>query len=668
MSDISIPGVRSKYETDKLIEDLMKLERIPRTRAAERLEQVQLQKTVWLDVNRRLSRLRESSRNMYSFQNPFNDRIVKSADEASVSATATREAIEETRSIQIKSIASVDRYQSERLPTDYRVVAGNYTFKVGDSTVRLTFQGGPLRDFVEALNRKGTDIIRAQIVPVTSNSRVLVMESLKSGSGNRLSFADDAITLAIDTGIADKVVTTLRELPADRISRFEQALDTEKVTARDGTLRVASQAEAALRLPAPIPTSGLVLELEAEIVSIARPPRPVAPPGPAIPAIGGLDYEGISIHSATSEAVLPQWVPPPELPRRDVPTVLYLLHGNNQSTALNPLVPDSGYQTLTIPLPQDADARVAGIGIRNENSDAEVHVRSVRIFNPDEISGLRPKHAVSTAGDAKILMDGIEVTRPSNRIDDLIPGVILNLHQQSEKPVRLDIEPNRQAAKEAIIELVGNYNRLMAEINILTRKEQTIIDEITYFTEDEKKSFSERLGMFQGDMTLSQVRSRMQSIMMSAFPTREETIVLASFGISTDSRRGGGYDAARLRGYLEIEEKALDAALKDNFRKVRDAFGFDSDGDLIVDSGAAFAIDSLIRPYVETGGIIADRTRTLDSQIASQQRTIDSLDRQLAAKESDLKRKYGMMEGALNQMESTSNALNNYFPTNRPNN
>jgi flagellar hook-associated protein 2 len=285
----------------------------------------------------------------------------------------------------------------------------------------------------------------------------------------------------------------------------------------------------------------------------------------------------------------------------------------------------------------------------------------VRIFDTTETGGFRPKNVVSTAGDAVVLIDCIEVIRPTNSIDDLIPGVTLNLQRPSETPVKLDIEPNREAAKEAIIELVGTYNLLLTEINILSRNEPTVIDEISFrLSEEEKKTYTERLGIFQGDSTLSQIRTRLQGIMMGVWPTGSGPAVLSSFGISTDSRRGGGYDASRLRGYLEIEEKTLDTALEADFRKVRDSFGYDSDGDLIIDSGAAFAMDALMRPYVETGGIIASRTRTIDTQVARQERDIENFDRQLASKEAELKRKYGLMEGALGQMESSASAWDNF--------
>ena len=660
MSDISIPGVQSKYGTDKLIEDLMKLERIPKTRAEERLTGLQLEKTVWLDLNRRLTRLRESSRTMFSFQNPFNERIANSSDESVLRAIASREALEETKTLQVKQTASADRFMSSRLPVDYRIPSGNYTFKAGESTMRLSYSGGTMQNFVEAINRKSSETIRAQLVAVTSDTRVMVIESMKPGAGNRLSFTDDAEKLALDMGIIERAASSLRELPVDPPTRFERAMDTTAIVARDGVLSVGAGTEAAVRLGAAIPTRGLVMELEVEMVDKPRPPQDVPPPGPTIPATGAIEYEGIRVQSAPSEAVLPQWTPPPVQARKDEPRALYLLDGSNRSIPLPPLESGSGFKKLTLPLPAYADS-VIGLGIRNENTDRDVRIRSVRIFDPTETGGFRPKNAVSTAGDAVLLIDGIEVIRPSNTIDDLIPGVTLNLQRSSETPVRLDVEPNREAAKEAIIELVGTYNLLLTELNVLGRNEPSIIEEISFrLSDEEKKTYTERLGIFQGDSTLSQIRSRLQSIMMGVWPTREGPAVLSSFGISTDSRRGGGYDASRLRGYLEIEEKTLDAALQADFRKVRDSFGFDSDGDLLIDSGVAFAIDGLMRPYVETGGIISTRTRTIDTQVVRQQRDLENFDRQLASKEADLKRKFGMMEGALGQMESSASAWDNF--------
>lgn len=661
MSDISIPGVKSKYDTAKIIEGLMAVERIPLTRSQARLEEIRLQRTVWLDLNRRMSSLRESARSLFSFQNPFNERTASSSDESVLTGTATREAIEETKSFIVKRTASADRFMSDAVPADAKVPKGEYSFSVGDKTIRLSYGGGSIKDFADAINRKGAETVRAQLVAIRPDERVLVIESLKTGKDNRLGFGGAAEDFALSVGLVEKASSTLQALPTDNPVRFDQPLDASKAFQKDGALYLAPGAEAALKLPSPSRSEGLVLELEVELRDLpggqAAPVGP--PPGPAIPSTGTIEYEGIRIASAPSEAELPAWSPPPTPPRRDDLAPLYLIDGSGRSVRLPEVRPGDGFKTITVPLPAYVDS-FSGVGLRNGNTGRELRVRSARVYDPTETAGLRPKNPVQTAGDAVVVMDGIEVTRSDNAVSDLVPGLTINLWQASDKPVKLKVEPDREAAKEAVIELVGNYNRLMAELNILARKDESVLAEIEYFTADEKKAYAERLGLFQGDTTLSQLRTSMQRTMMDAYPTGGGMSQLAAFGITTDSRRGGSYDAARLRGYLEIDESALDKALQTSFGRVKDLFGFDSDGDLLMDAGAAFKLDAMMKAYVETGGVVTTRTTTLDSQISRQQKEIETLEDKLAKKEAELKRQYGQMEGALGQMESTSSAWDTF--------
>jgi flagellar hook-associated protein 2 len=668
MSDISIPGVKSKYDTQRLIDDLMKVERIPKSRAEERLKAIQLQKTTWQDLNRRISSLRESSRSLFSFQNSFTERIASSGDESVLTGTASREALEETKSFTVKQTASADKFGSDALREDTKVPKGNYVFTVGDKTVKLSYGGGSIKDFVDALNKRGADTVRAQIVAVSSSTRVLVIESLKPGVSNRLVFSEAAEAFALSAGLVERSSSTRQDISKEAVSRFEKPLDPAKARSRDGVLHVDPGAEAALRLSSPVPAGGMVLELQVELSDrpAGESSTPKPPPGPAIPAVGSMQYEGIRIESASSEAALPEWTPPPIPPKLDDFKPLYLIDGSGRSIALPEVQSGTGFKTVTIPLPAYLDS-FAGIGVRNGNTGRDVRVQSARVFDPAEVAGLRPKNPVETARDSILLMDGIEVTRPSNAISDLVPGLTLNLWNSSDKPVKLTVEPNRKAAKEALIELVGNYNRLMAELNILARPDDKILDEITYLEDEEKKKYVERLGLFQGDSTLSQLRTTLQRTMMDAYPTASGSNLLVSFGISTDSRRSGSYDASRLRGYIEIDESKLDKALKENFPVIRDTMGFDTDGDLIIDSGAAFKIDTLAKAYVETGGIVQIRTRTIDEQITRQKRDIENLETQLVRKEDDLKRKYGMMESALGQMERSSGAWENFNTQNQGN-
>ena len=155
MSDFAIPGVNDKYNTQKIIDALMEAKREPLKRMQKEVDLEKQQKGSWQDVSRRLATLRDSARTLYGFQNPFNDRIAASSDEKTLVASATRQALEETKQILVKKTATADRFLSQSLPRDFVVDPGDYAFRVGDKEVRLSWKGGSVKAFADALNAKG---------------------------------------------------------------------------------------------------------------------------------------------------------------------------------------------------------------------------------------------------------------------------------------------------------------------------------------------------------------------------------------------------------------------------------------------------------------------------------------------------------------------------------
>jgi flagellar hook-associated protein 2 len=138
--------------------------------------------------------------------------------------------------------------------------------------------------------------------------------------------------------------------------------------------------------------------------------------------------------------------------------------------------------------------------------------------------------------------------------------------------------------------------------------------------------------------------------------------MLSQIGISTGASTGGfaGVSPGRLRGYLEIDEKKLDSALKTNMRDIKNLFGYDSDGDLVADTGIAYMMDKNLQSFTQVGGIIASKTSTLNGKMTASQKNIDSLEKKLKQKENDLKVKYGQMESALNSLEKQSDSIKNF--------
>jgi len=665
----------------------MKIERIPRQRTEKNIETQETRKTYWQDLGRRVTSLRESARFLFSFQNPFNDRVAVSSDENSLTASATREAVEQEYRFSVKQIAQADRFLSPPLDEKTKIEAGNYTFTAGKEEISLNFRGGSLREFTDALNRRGRDKIGASLITVQPGTKSLLIESKITGAENRLGFSGDSETLAIKLGILEQVNDSRREIVISEGTVKETSLPdgippSGPLAINDGVLGFPPLASASIPFALDVERgSPLVLKLETQtkVNSESAFTIPQPPPGPSIPSSGSITYGDITIENNPSTAPLPAWTPPPVPKRMDNLAVLSLSFSDGSKAVLRPITDSGDFIPREFNLSEYAAGKtITALNIENTNTHREISVRGAVVFDPKAVGGgLRPLNPVSIAQDAIIEMEGIKMQRPSNTITDIVSGVTLTAKGVSDRPVRLGVSTDREGIKNAIINLVGNYNRLMAEINVLTARsvysgsglrtsvDESIVDELTYLTADEAEEMRKRLGVFHADSSLTQLKSSLQRAASAPYPTSEERdlAMLAQIGISSfllGSDAGYSYNPAGMRGYLQIDESKLDAALEQHLPAVRQLFGSDTTGDLLIDSGVAFNMDRLSRPFVETGGIISLKTGTIDSQISQDRRRIDSMDRQLAAKEAELKVQYSRMESAYSRMEQMSTSLDNF--------
>jgi flagellar hook-associated protein 2 len=665
MSDITIPGVTSRVDTQKIIDALMEVERQPLKRMQADADLLAKRKTAWQDFNRSLTTLREGARGLYGFENPFNDRIVDSSDAKAITATATRQAIDEKLAVAVKRIATADRFLSRSLGRDFAVDAGEYVFSVGGKEIKLAYSGGSLKDFAEALTRKGGEHLRASVVNDTKDTQVLLVESRKTGAENRLVFSGAAADLGVKAGMLERRLAASREIPLSErgVAAWAKTLDPSQYKLTDGVLTLEPGAEMKIPVqPSVTLDERMVLELSVKVEVLSEEQLAAGPPtGPRVPETGSIEFGGVRIESGRSQAPLPEWQAPKQPEKVSDPQVLFLETGG-KLVALPGLADSGEFQKITIEVGKLAGS-IDSLDLRNRNTHRRVSISDVALVDVTQRGEFVPVNAVSEASDAVLSLDGVEVSRPSNVIDDVVPGVTMTLKASSKDPVDLTVHRNTESIKNTVLSLVGAYNRIITDVDVLTRKDAAVIDQAGYLTDEEKKKAGERLGLLTGETMLANLKSSMQQIMMNAYPTARsrELSLLAQIGVATDLRRpGSGLDKTRLRGYLEVDEVKLEAAIASWPDAIRELFGNDTDGDLVVNAGAAYSLDALLRPYVQTGGILSNRVAGTDTLIARSTREISDYEKRLTAKEAELKRKYGLMEGALSEMEKNSQTLKNF--------
>ena len=654
---MNIPGIGAgKY--DNLIETLMKKERAPRDSAAEDLKKYEQQNAIWRKINQFSTEIREKTRDLYSFNNPFVEKTVASSNERAVTATASRDAREQTFKISINQIAQADSFLSNEVSKDFQVPKGLYTFTVGEKKLSVNWQGGKYRSFIDAVNKKGKDVIRISEIKTSPGAVSLLFESQLTGEANRLEFSDDALSFALENGLIKK---------NDRL-----AVDVEKT-------EIAVPAQTTERIAFSKPVRGsqqYVLEYTVSLQNNADVSAPPSGQGeqassggnPIYEQVGTVSYKGVTVTNAPSDSsIVPETLglnPVPAAPVEDY-NVLSLVSSRGTLIPLPPLADTAEVQTFSIPLSEYGD--ITGITVHNNNTDKTVSLAQIKVYDPKATGEYIPVNPVSQAQEASLTFEGIPVKRSTNKIDDLIPGVTLQLEDKTDKPESISIKPDPQPAKDAIIEFVAKYNRLLAEINIVTSNQQAVIDEIEYFTDDERKTAEENLGALFGDTTLSSLKNNLRQIVANVYRRSTDTPIrtLSQIGISTKSDTSSALNESRLRGYLEIDEKKLDEALKNSIEDVRYLFGYDTDNDVLIDDGVAYQVFKQIDPYVQRGGIFSTRTNGLAARIKTSKDKIARYDQALEKKEQELRQKYGDMDGSLRNLQKQSDMINNFSRQNR---
>jgi flagellar hook-associated protein 2 len=657
-----IPGItNSGFDTDGMVDELMDAERQPVTRMEEEIDTFEEERAAWQEIGRRLSNLQEAGRLLFGFENPFNDRIASSADEYSITAVADRTATEGTTRLEVRQLAEADRFISRNLPTDFEVARGRYGFRVGDSELYFNYSGGSLESFARAVNERAGDIVNARVVQNTSTTKILLVEAKRTGSENELSFLEDARALALEAGILEEVIEQVLRPPIQASTVSGPTPGTTRVI-QSGRLTVEPGGEARIDLPSTSdPAPSLVLELDVKVTNLyEEAAEPEVPTGPEIPDAGDITLGDITIRNEQSIVEFPPWQPPEPPVVVDDLNLLYLESGTNR-VRLPALADTTDFERLRIPI-SDYVNRLDALEIVNNNTHRTVEIRDIAIFDTATRGDMSPVNAISTARDAIVAIEGIEVVRPENTISDLVEGVTLTLRAPSAGPVEITVEPDREAVTDSLIQFIFYYNELIREINILTRSEQAIVDELTNLSSEEREEALDKLGRMQGNLALNSLKTRMQRIMMDPYPTEagRELTLLAQMGISSNETGfGGGFQASRLRGYLEMNPQDVDAALRARFDAVRQLFGSDSDGDRAIDTGIAYQVDQYVRPYTQVGGIIATRTGNIDQSISSTEERIEREEARLARVESQYREDFARMEAAMGRLQENRQTFEN---------
>lgn len=157
----------------------------------------------------------------------------------------------------------------------------------------------------------------------------------------------------------------------------------------------------------------------------------------------------------------------------------------------------------------------------------------------------KPQDAVIRLG-ATDLGGGVEITRPTNVIDDIIQGVELELLATHEKPVTITVQADTERAKETIRNFVEAYNTLNATITEVTKYDPS----------------TNTAAPLLSDRTVQNLQNDVANTTIAAVPGLSSSInMLFAIGLRIDDK-----------GTMSLDESKLDQKISEDFGEVAKVF------------------------------------------------------------------------------------------------
>lgn len=246
---------------------------------------------------------------------------------------------------------------------------------------------------------------------------------------------------------------------------------------------------------------------------------------------------------------------------------------------------------------------------------------------------------LQTATSARFKVNGLEVTRSSNTVSDVIDGVTLDLYTNTTGAARIDLNRDTAGIKANIKGLVTAYNEFEETLKILGDRASEVED------------FG---GALAGESLLQSVRAQVRNLVTDTSSTPGTTIKAArDVGLSLDRF-----------GKLTLDETKLDTALQNNFGEVSTMFSAGTNNQSIYSPApaglAGGAINSIEKMLLSTG-LIDTQTQSATAQIAKYKEQMAVLEERMEKLMTRYMNQFSVMESIVGNSNSMRESLKGTF-------
>jgi flagellar hook-associated protein 2 len=240
---------------------------------------------------------------------------------------------------------------------------------------------------------------------------------------------------------------------------------------------------------------------------------------------------------------------------------------------------------------------------------------------------------ITQAKSAKLTIDGLQLVRDSNKIEDALEGVTLDLVAVQSatdltdgKTINLTVGVDKSSVKTNLQKFVDAYNALVSSAAQLT----AVV---------EVEGSKPVAGPLVGDSTVRSVLAGLRNEIVKMTGDSDAGVrALADLGITT------GKD-----GKLAIDDAKLTKALDENFEQVG-AY-------LTGNDGLMGRLSSFVSDYVASEGVLKQRDSALRGTLKDIDKQRESLDKRITSLQDRLYAQYNAMDSLVGQLSRTSESL-----------
>jgi len=304
----------------------------------------------------------------------------------------------------------------------------------------------------------------------------------------------------------------------------------------------------------------------------------------------------------------------------------------------------------------------AGVGVSASVINTGIGSAPFRLNLTSELTGEDGRFLVDTGGfdlglttldegnDARVFFGsdnaatGVLLTSSTNQLDGVVQGVTIDLLSSSADSVEISVSTNNEEIESKVQEFVNAFNNVIEGIDFRTR----------YDDETEER------GILLGDGTLLNLRSAMFSNIRKendGFTGAVDS--LSQVGINVGSGGKLEFDAEQFREAYAADPQAVeDLFSRQTLDTIDDNDPNTIDEPFFTELSVLGQIEEFAESYVTSiGGVLQNRSDSLDAQIKLQEDRIESIQKGLDNKRLILQRQFLAMEQAIGAFQSQGSAL-----------